>query len=93
MSLLANSADSLSATIQPTTLPTEHVQDDVEVIIAPRGGPQQLGDVPPPDLIGACRHKRGSLKVGMAHDVSAFPNTIPASSLLQFHFRGSRQYV
>src|ERR1035437_163779 len=52
ISLLASTAPSRGATIQPTRVAAEHIEDHVEIEISPLGGTAQLGDVPAPQLIG-----------------------------------------
>jgi len=49
----------------------EDVQDDVEVEVGPLGRPQQLRDVPGPNLIGACGQQLRLLVLRMPKLVAA----------------------
>src|ERR1019366_7524508 len=51
---------------------TEDIEDDVEVEVGPLGGPQQLGDVPAPELIGSRRQQFRLLVGRMSELVAAF---------------------
>src|SRR5438046_1681035 len=49
----------------------EDVEDDVEVEVVPLGGPEKLGDVPGPDLVGCDGEELGLGVVGMSENVAA----------------------
>ena len=50
----------------------EDIQDDVEVEVRPSGRAEQLGDIPRPELIGACRQQLGPCVLRMPELVATF---------------------
>jgi hypothetical protein len=50
----------------------KNIEDDVEVEVGPLGRPEQLGDVPAPELIGSRRQELGLAIGGMGQLVAAF---------------------
>src|ERR1019366_9368373 len=55
----------------------EDIEDHVEVEVGPLGGPQQLGDVPPRELLGRGGEQFWLLVGGMGQLVAAFAGFAP----------------
>ena len=76
MSRAASAAFSRSATIQPTTIAAEDVEQDVEVEVGPRLRSEQPGDVPRPDLVGRRGEEFGFGVVRMAELIAPFSDRL-----------------
>ena len=54
----------------------ENVEDDVQVEVGPLGPPEELGDVPAPQLVRLRREQLGTRVVGMPELVAPLPDLL-----------------
>ena len=68
----ASAALSRGASHPPDDVATEDVEDHIEIEVGPRGRPEELGDVPAPDFVGARGEQLGRGVVGPPHLIAPF---------------------